>query len=401
MDDHKNKAETGLGAAPANVQQRVQDMNAGWRNCVSEILGMDPNTFQMAQGTLGLQTSDSSGLFRIANGVPPESAVAFFDASSKTMRSDAYGLYLNALLAPTSSGMVQALGPMYADWVIFKKANFTKYTSLDAMFDAFAMGNLNTVQTKAGKTVIAASKNAPLAKAINNFLDPQFQTTFVDSTNKQYTLPTYSGDIAAATTAINTGGSATIDFSTKTMNTKTNSTVVSGGATGMYDIFFGGGEGSYSQYDSKAATSEFSITGTIGSYATVPTVAAGWYNGAEVTRGYNGKNDFTIWDAQSNSGDWDNFFNTATGTLARRVSQILLVTDVDLTVTSHATYTQSDVTKIETEAAFGVWPFFAAEAKTSHTQTFHLNNDGSLSVKYVLPKGKIEIWGVSVQPAPK
>ena len=400
MDNRMDKTGAQLAVAPANVQQRVEDMNAGWRNCVSQILGMDPNTFQLTQGTLGLQTSDSSGLFRIANGVPPETSVAFFDASSNTMRSDSYGIYLNALLAPSSSGMIQALGPMYAQWVIFKKGNFTKYTSLDTMFDAFAMGNLNTVQTKAGKTVLAAAKNAPMAKAIDNYLDPQFQTTFVDSTTREYTLPTYSGDIAAATAAINNGKSATISFDTKTMTTTSKSTVVTGGASGMYDIFFGGGSGSYSKYDGTAASSEFTITGKIGSYGTVPTVAAGWYNGSEVTRGYNGKNDFTIWDANSNSGDWNNFFNKANGILARRVSQLLLVTDVDLTITSHATYSKADVTNIKTEASFGIWPFFSASVTTEHTNTFHHNEDGTLSVQYVLPKGKVEIWGVTVEPAP-
>lgn len=337
----------------------------------------------------------------MADGVPPYSAVAMYDASSNSSRFDGYGLFLNALLPSSSSGMQGALGPKYAAWVAFKQANYTKFTSISAMFDSFAMGNLNVTQTAAGKTAIKQGQNDMLNKALDAYMDPHNQTSFVDDAGNAYTLPTYSGTITTAHNAINTGSSVSIDFNTNTMDTSSTSTDVSGGASGFYDIFSGGVGGSYSSFDSKAIGSAFSISGKIGQYATMPTEAQGWYNGAEVKRGFNAKQDYTVWDANSASGSWDSFFNTQTGSLARRVSQLLLVTDVDITVTSHASYSQSDLTTIKSQASFGIWPFFSASASSTQTSSYTLNTDGSLSYNYKLDKGKIEVWGVNVQPAPQ
>ena len=177
MDDYRKYENEMLGgAAPSDVQQRIEDMNVGWRNYLTQAMGMDTNTFQVAQGTLGLQTSDSSGLFRMANGVPPYSSVAMYDASANSTRFDSYGNFLNALLPTTSSGMQKALGPKYASWVAFKQANYTKFTSVKKMFDSFAMGNLDATQTKAGHQVLKQTENDMLSKAIDAYMDPENQT---------------------------------------------------------------------------------------------------------------------------------------------------------------------------------------------------------------------------------
>ncbi|SPJ24561.1 hypothetical protein [Palleronia abyssalis] len=385
----------------ANVQARVEQMNVGWRNYIMDAMGLDPETFQAAQGTLGLQTDDSSGLFLMADSVPPYSAMAFFDASGSGTRYNAYGSFLNCLLPSTAAGMKKALGPMYAEWKIFAKTNATKYATVEQMFDAFAMGNLDPTMAKAGRQVLAQAANDPLSNAFRDYANPNFQTTFVNDANQPFGLPSYTGTISNANKAIANGQSVDIDFSTNSMDTKSTSTIVSGGASGMYEIFFGGANGEYSASDEKASQSAFSIKGRIGSYATMPTQAAGWYNGSMVTHGYNAKDDFNVWDAESNSGDWYTFFNEKTGSLARRVSQIVLVTDLELTVTSEASYSQSEFEQIKTEAQFGVWPFFSAKASGTHTSSYQLNADGSLSYHYTLPKGKTAIWGVTVQPAPQ
>lgn len=71
-DDAVNAIQTAqlaLNTTPKNaqdVQAIVESLNAGWRNQVAKQLGMSADTFQLAQGSLGLQTSDSSGLFRMA-----------------------------------------------------------------------------------------------------------------------------------------------------------------------------------------------------------------------------------------------------------------------------------------------------------------------------------------------
>lgn len=384
-------------AAP-NVQHQVDTMNAGWRNEVAKALGMDKGTFQLAQGTLGLQTSDSSGLFLMADAVPPESVAAYYDPSGKNARSTAYNALLHALLPATSSGLPAALGPMYANWIAYRNAD-TSDLSQEELFTKWANRHLNPGDLTKALTAYKAAKNDPLNLALDAYGDKAFQTDFVDDAGNAFSLHNYSCTISDAKAAINGGASATIDFNSATADTSATGTTVSGSASGFYDIFSGGAAGAFSQLDQMAASSDFVITGKIGKFATVPVTAAGWYDGAMVSRAWNAKNDNTIWDPNSNAGDWNAFFGK-TGSLARRVSALLLVSDYDLTVTSKATYSQSDFTKIQTEAKFGVWPFFSASASATHTQSFTHNADGTLSVRYQLNKGLIAIWGASIQSAP-
>lgn len=386
------------GAAGADVQQIINNNNAGWRNEVTQQLGMDPNTFQLAQGLLGLQTSDSSGLFLMADAIPPQSVVAYYDPSGKNRRSTAYNQLLHAMLPDQSSGLVAALGPMYAKWIAYRNADTSDLTQ-EALFQKWANRNLDPNQLTTAITAFNAAKSDPLNLALTAFVNPAFQTSFVDDAQNSYTLPTYSCTISTATNAINAGASAQINFKTSTANTSSVGTTVSGSASGFYDIFSGSVGGSFDKLNQVAASSDFSITGTIGKYATVPVDPAGWMDTTMVSRAWNGKNNNKIWDPNSNMGNWESFFSS-TGSLARRVSQLLLVSDYDLTVTSNASYSQSDFQQIKTQASFGVWPFFSADVSATHTETYTLNSNGSLSVRYQLNEGLVAVWGATIQVAP-
>src|SRR5258708_1359399 len=106
----------------------VTDLNAGWYNIVSKAMGLDPTTFQLAQGTLGLQSSDSSGLFLMSDAVPPVSAVAYYDPAGLSRRSSAYNMLLHALLGEGGSDLSTALGDQYANWIAFRNADTSDKT---------------------------------------------------------------------------------------------------------------------------------------------------------------------------------------------------------------------------------------------------------------------------------
>lgn len=382
----------------SRVQEVINDLNAGWRNEVVRALGMDSNTFQMAQGTLGLQSADSSGLFLMADSVPPQSTTAYYDPSGKNTRSTAYNQLLQAMLPTSSSGLSAALGDQYANWIAYRNADNSDLSQFD-LFKKWASRHLDPNQENAAITAFKKTLSDPLNIALDNYRNEKFYMTFTNSAGQSFSLPSYSCTIDAATKAINGGGSAKINYNSATATTSSNGTVVSGSASGFYDIFSGGASGSFEQLDQLASGSDFTISGTIGKYATVASDAAGWYDGSMVSRAYNGKNDNTIWDPNSNQGNWDSFFGV-TGSLARRMSSLLLVSDYDLVVTSKAVYSESQFQQIKAQASFGIWPFFSASASATHTQTYTHNEDGSLSMRYQLNKGLIAIWGATIQNAP-
>jgi hypothetical protein len=391
-------------AQDSDTATEVKDLNAGWRNFIADQMKMDPNTFQLAQGTLGLQTSDNSGLFRMADAVPPPSAIGYYDPSTMVSLSQNILMLLEALLPETNpQALRNALGNYYTDWINWKAAN--KPTAGQTYLQYFQTWEMqSSIDPGTGaraEAAISASLNTPLNKAWANYNSPTYQQQFSPAGQQQYTLYTYSGTTDNAQTAINGGGSIpNISFSSETMNTSLSQTFVEGSASGFYDIFSGSASGSFDQLNTKAAGSSLTITGRIGKYGTLLTGPDNWYPKAEVGRALNAPNDNTIWDPGASAGNWNSFFGQPNGGLARSVSSLLLVSDYSITVTSHASYSQEDYQQIKTQATFGIWPFFSASASATHTTDVTQNSDSSISTTFTLPKGAIQIWGLNVTSVP-
>lgn len=389
---------------PTDTQAAVTSLNAGWYNVVAQACDLDPATFQLAQGTLGLQTSDSSGLFLIADAVPPSASVAHYDAAGMSRRSSTYQQLLGALLPETGSDLAVFLGDRYAGWVAYLADFWTKNPSStltqEQVFTQWANRTLDPRTAQQAVTTYKLAENSQLYQALDALHAPAGRQSFVDSSGRAYTLPVYSATSAAATAAINAGSSTTIAFDSETMNTTLAHTTAEGSASGFYEIFSAGAGTSFDQLDTTAATSRWTINGTINKFATLAVQPGSWFTSGELSRAYSAKNDFTVWDQNANAGTWDAFFAQPGGSLARRVSQLFLVSDYSITVTSHATYSQSDAQTISAKASFGIWPFFSASASASQTTQVTLNSDSTLSVTHTLAKGLIQIWGVSVLAAP-
>lgn len=386
------------GNPVSNVKKIVDGLNAGWRNEVAKQLGADTNTFQLAQGVLGLQTADSSGLFRMADAVPSNSQTQYYDPSSARQFSSGYNGMLHALLPSESSGLRATLGPMYASWIAYRSADTSSDTQ-EEVFKRWANKNLDPGKISSALTAYQAAATDPLYLAYDAFINKANYTPFVDDANQPYSLPTYSCTITNAKTAVATGGSATINFDSTTMDTTSVGTTVSGSASGFYEFFSGGASGSFDSLNTTAASSEFTITGTIDKYGTVSCDRSGWYTSDEYTRAFGGEGDNNIWDPLANQGGWDSFFG-AQGAISRRVTELLLVSGYDITVTSKAKYSASQFQKITTTANVGFWPFFSAEVSTTHTTKYTQGADGSLIVNYKLNPGLIAIWGATVANAP-
>jgi hypothetical protein len=385
------------------VEDKISELNAKWRNYLASIMGMDPTgTFQVAQGALGLSATDSSGLFTMADAVPPDSAAGYYDPSSMNKRSDAVRNLLYALQYETASDLKDALGDMYTKWLVFKN-KYIETNPLDdqvKIFTAFANQQLDPIAAKRAIGVFKKANLDPLGHAIDVYLDDKNKQEFSDSAGNTYSLYKYIPSIDTAKKAINTGATIeNIEFTASKGDSKLKHTFAQGAASGFYNIFSGEAGVSFEQLNTKAATSDIEIKGRIGKYATIRVGPVGWYDSSEVKRGYNNKDDFNVWDPNSDL-KWDNFFSQPNGSLARYITEILLVSDYKLTVTIHASLSSEEYNQIKSRATFGIWPFFSIAATATHTTDHKHNEDGSLSYTTTLPKGLIQIWGVSFQNAP-
>ncbi|MFZ2312951.1 MAG: hypothetical protein WAV82_10070 [Methylobacter sp.] len=390
---------------PKNVKDIVTNLNAGWYNVVTEAMQVTDPNFQLAQGVLGLQTEDSSGLFLISDAVPEPAAVAYYDPSGLSKRSSAYQLLLASLLPETGTDLAGFLKDMYPSWVEYRinyyKTNPTSTLTPQQVFSNWANQNLDPRKVEQAVNTFLQAANAPLNQALAAMADPASTQKFLDTAQKSYLLYKYSATNDGARAAINTGGTAIINFDSDSMNTTLKSTLVNGSASGFYELFSDAASGSFEQLNTIAARQRFTINGTINKYATLAVDPINWFNSAEFMRAYNAPNDNTVWDPQANAGTWDSFFGQPDGSLAARVNALLLVSDYQITVTSLAEYTQEDYQKIQAEASFGFWPFFSASASATHETKYELNSNANLVVTHTLNKGLIQIWGAFVRNAPK
>ena len=236
----------------------------------------------------------------------------------------------------------------------------------------------------------------------------------MSSDNVPYTLPVYSITHRTAEDAIAGGASIpNLNFDSGPMDAPLDSGLGETGAIGSVpgpfqffraavpsagkDGLAQGALNALTQLASKASSQRITISGRIGSYATLASSPGSWYSSNEVARAWNGNGDLAVWDAGAASGGWKSFFDPNIGSLARYVSQLVLVSGYQLTVTVYGQYTQSEVNVVQDLATWGAWPLFGAAAPPTQTVRYQLNSDLTMSVVQELGPGKIQIWGVNVQ----
>jgi hypothetical protein len=385
------------------IDKILTDLNAGWYNTVTAAMRLDQATFVLAQGGLGLSDADSSGLFVMSDSVPPSASVAMFEPAGTSKFSSAYSLLLSALLPETDPDALRnALGDHYAAWTQYRQQYYSDPTKVTdpqlTVFTAWANAFLDPGPAARAIAAFQQAANTPLIHAFNALADAGNKQKFVRSDGSTYDLYTYTATADGARRAINQGPAAQIHYDSTTADTTLHYKTEYGASSGWLSVF--GSSSSLVELNQKAASSSFTVDGTIGHYATLPASQGGWFTSAEYNRAYNGKGDNRIWDSGSSAGSWDSFFSQPNGSLARRVNAVVLVSDYKITVTSKASYSQSDFQQIQAHSSGGFWPFPHSSSSITSTRQYQLNADGTLSVTISLPAGDIEIWGVNVLQAP-
>lgn len=379
-------------------QQVFAQLDEGWHDALTSALQLDRSTFVFAQGGLGTQTSDSSGLFRMSDSLPPQDSIMFTPGGMS--RASAYGSLLFGLLPEVNRAALQnAMADRYAAWITYRDS-LPEDADVDKAFRAWIKRHLDPPQAEAALEAWEAAGDCPLGRARAAFQDPSNQQVFVNSDGTTFKLRRYAATLDAAFNAVQRGKSASVHFDSAEAAKSSVGTHVHGQAGGSYSIFSASVEGAVDQLDRKAANASISVDVRIGSYATLDAGPGAWFDSGEYARAYHANGDHRVWDPAATAGTWDSYFGQPDGRLARRVRSLLVVSDCTTRITSRASYSQEEFEQVRARADLRVWPFFSAAAEASHTRAWSMNSDGSLTVEITIPKGEIEIWGVTVAAAP-
>jgi len=359
----------------------------------------NPVGFQVATGSVAVQ--DQLTFDNIAGAIPIESLNNSFSGNPVNSFDGNYGNIINGLVTP--SYVANALGTQYdQSWESYKAANVNSivFSPISAYVDSLQglmrkWGATNGVPTgvvQSGCTALQQESDSSVAVAVNLWGS--------NNGNPYGYLPSSAG----IPTKFNNPSPCSFSISSIQNSANLSNTWAKGEFGILADIFEFGNETSYSQESQKFVGSGFTLNFscrqvsidvspiTAGqSFPIAGTTYGAWYSPAALQRAYAAPNDATVW---VRAADWNKYFGDS-GTFNRVVTEIFLADTINLTMTSTATFSSTEVTNLETAAEGGIWPFFVANVSGGYNSTVTHNDDNTITVTTTSPAGIPILLGVA------
>ncbi|MFY0532573.1 hypothetical protein [Nannocystis pusilla] len=102
--------------------------------------------------------------------------------------------------------------------------------------------------------------------------------------------------------------------------------------------------------------------------------------------------------ASDNPIHWGNTFGS-NGNMQRFLSTLVIVQDMNVTVTSQATYSESEQQTIRSQSSAGMWPFYTQSSSSGSDTNVGFNSQGNMTVTITSQPGVAVVVGCIVLPA--
>lgn len=365
--------------------QAMQALQNQWYNALVAGLGLDSTRFQLAQPSTPLgDTSDV--LWAYFNNIPPLSLTAKFAASGGNRFYDDYRAVVSQLQSQGDGAFRRDLGDSYGLWMKYVQGLDPLPTpeTLPGVFRSWAAIYAPDIAQR-GATDLAAALNDPIYRA---------QIAAANKAGFVNGVPPFSRTIADLRDAIPQGEARTVDFSSTTASSDVSHTWAKAEVSGLYDFFSGSAGGGYDKLSQKAATSDITVTASFHNVVSFSADPGPWYVSSALSIAYNTP-DNTVW--RHGTPNWDSTFGPS-GNMLRFATGLVVVDGIDATITSSATYSDSEQQEITASASVGIWPFFSFGGEGGHTTSTSFDSSGSMTVTVSNPPGNPVVLGVNVEP---
>ncbi|HEY8898677.1 MAG TPA: hypothetical protein VIM79_27800 [Niastella sp.] len=367
------------------------DLQNGWYNGFIQGMGLNANSFQIIQPAppIASGAAANSTFWTYYNNIPPFSLTQQFQPSGGNQFYSDYRALMSALVP---SRVIDVQSDIGAD--NFKK--WQKYlqglaipptmNQMPTLFRNWAMIYAPKV-ANIGSTDYAAILLDPIATAQNELtliytdmnglpLAPNFTLTYDQMVNDLLNSPNRS-----------------FTFDSQTMDSNVANSWTKGGNSGFFGLW--GGSTTSSSISEQFASSRIRITATFDNVLTYANTPGAWYNSAAMGLAFSNKTG-TPWSPQS-SINWDNTFGT-NGNMQRFAANLVIVSGMNVTVISDASYSTLDQQTITSSGHAGFWPFYSSGNGSSSTNTATFNEQGQMTVNMSSIKGVPIILGANVLP---
>lgn len=375
-----------------SIGQAMKTLTNQYYNATVAGVGLDPNNFQLYQGT-GATPATSQEMWNIFNVVPPKTLTNYYDPSQTNLFANQYNLILDALITASDSDFRNCMGDYFTDWQAYFKDNFPEDYSADSVTKVF----------NKWAAINAPSQASCVSGLTKTFINPVNMANLAFAqANQKYawnkTVETLKSNLAS-------GANKSFTLDSRTESSDTTHTWAGGGTSVFFNLFSFGAGGGYDKVTTKATSAGLKLNvnfDKLTTFAAGPYAAADpndpiltkyfpWYNSAVMSLAY-GTKDNTVWNNQKPT-TWEKAFGSD-GFLQRMATAIVAVDGITVTMTSDASYSSSEQTQIQASAKVGFWPFFTASGSGGHTNNITFNDNGQFTATTKSAKGNPTILGV-------
>ncbi len=348
------------------------DLQAAFYNAFTQALGYrqgDP--FQLIQPAVPIVGGDDADtlLWNYFNNIPPLSLTQNTILSGGNQFLTNYQGVMSVLKAQNST-FRSTIGP--ACWDAYMTALKRGKVTADAMaFRNWALFNAPCSEVStSGASALQASLLDPIFAAQMNV------TPYKPAGAKSVTfVPGYDKMISL----LNQSPSRKFDIDLS----KASSDVSKTWAKTSHGAFFGlfGGSSTTSTQSQKFASSGVRLYGCFGNLLQFMATPGDWYSSQALGMAYSTK-EGAPWDPDKTKPNWNTTFGDDNGNMQRMTVNIVVVKDMDVTVVSQATYSESEQTDIQNQKNNGIWPFYSSGG-SSHTNTsVSFNTQGHMMIHF-------------------
>jgi hypothetical protein len=383
----------------------MNELTLQWYHSLIAGLSLDPQTFQLYQGSASLGTQ-SEWLWDILDAIPPESVNNYYNPIQANLFSQNYAAVIGQLLPISTNDFQNCMGDYYGIWNTYLHS---MTLPLNFYCDPKVMSQVFTSW---------ATANAPIKINCVQNLIKMFFGDIVTKANVLYANATaqkkalaYGITMNEVQTKINAASGASITFDNSQPRRKMSTAWTQ--KTQVKDLNFFGAPDQIQKFNSNtlSSLSKKVVSNTITIQATYDHVLCieghplqtkslhpllssylPWFSPAAFARAY-GTKDNTVW--KHGSPSWETTFGPS-GNMQRDTFGLVIVDGMDVHMQSTATYSQAEQRAATTAKVSGVWPFYMNEITNTVQNDVTFNAQGEMVIHTTSKVGNPQLIGVNI-----
>ncbi|MEJ2856258.1 MULTISPECIES: hypothetical protein [unclassified Saccharothrix] len=390
-------------ATDSAAAQAMKTLTAQWYNAVTAGCGLDPQTFQLAQGFMQLGTT-SQALWQTFDALPPVSLTHFWNPTQYSSFAATYGGVINNLIPQDSGQFQKTMGDYYPQWVEYLHSTpppvIPNPGGILELFHQWEQLNMPPGQGQAAYTEYQQVSQGVVPVAVQMWLNAGGGASGIKA---------YSNTIEDLNYQLsNTPLSKQVTMDSATQSSDVNHSWASGEVGGAVDFFLGHSAGDWDKLTTTIAQAGVEIQAKFNHFATFVTGPLAqpstnpllskyqpWYDSEAISLAYQ-NNNYYVWN--QNAPTWQGTFGP-TGNLQYVTTALVVVSGVTVSIESAATFDSSQQESIKASAEVGFFPFFEAESSGGWQHNITFNDEGQLNVASTVPDGVEVVLGVMVTPS--